>query len=343
MTTTTVQIREILELREKNILSRYASSSLKSLGRNNFEEQSPMGLDFQIDRDRILRSKSFRRLKHKTQVFFAPYHDHFRTRLTHTLEVSQISRTISRCLQLNEDLTESIALGHDLGHTPFGHRGEEALNTLIEGGFHHSRQSVRVVTLLENMNLTKETIDGIKCHSFGKNEAFTLEGRVVKIADKIAYINHDIDDALRAGLIVASDLPKDCLKILGETDNERIVTLLKDIFIHSYDRPEVVMSEEKSHYMYKLRDWMFKNVYHASFTTDSLKKADEILNRLFDDAYTRIQSLTPSCDDGKIKRCIADYIASMSDRYAISVYEKKFDDTNVLKKYMKISGLVFDE
>src|SRR6056297_736085 len=238
-------MREYIEKRELRELSEYASYSRESKGRKYEEKQCDFRTCYQRDRDRIIHSKAFRRLKHKTQVFIAPEGDHYRTRLTHTLEVSQIARTIARSLRLNEDLTEAISLGHDLGHTPFGHAGEEALDQVCEGEFSHNKQSLRVVNLLEKrkeeipgLNLTKEVRDGIANHT-GENKPETLEGCIVKIADRIAYINHDIDDALRAGLIELEDLPQKALKVLGKTHSQRIDTMVRDMIIESENKNEI--------------------------------------------------------------------------------------------------------
>ena len=257
---TTLTIREKLEQREIKNLSEYATLSINSKGRKKEEPQSDLRTDFQRDRDRILHSKAFRRLKHKTQVFLSPFDDHFRTRLTHTLEVSQIARTIARALDLNEDLVEAISLGHDLGHTPFGHCGEGVLNELVKGGFHHNIQSVRVVEVLENLNLCKETIDGIRTHSWGYKPT-TAEGKVVQLADKIAYINHDIEDSIRAGVISESDLPQDCIEYFSSNQSKRLNKMIIEIVNNSIGKPDISMSEEAWGYTTKLRTWMFENVY----------------------------------------------------------------------------------
>src|SRR5574344_2018504 len=255
-----ITIREKLENREKDYLSDIATKVVNSKGRKVYEEPSDLRTDFQRDRDRILHSKAFRRLKHKTQVFLSPFDDHFRTRLTHTLEVSQIGRTIARALDLNEDLVEEISLGHDLGHTPFGHCGEGVLNELMPNGFRHNEQSVRVVEILENLNLCKETVDGIMTHSWGL-KPITLEGQVVQLADKIAYINHDIDDSVRAGIISEEDLPKDCINYFSSDKNKRLTKMIMEIVDNSFEKEKVAMSEEGWHYTTKLRQWMFQNIY----------------------------------------------------------------------------------
>ena len=270
---TTLTIRENLEKREFEWLSDIATKSANSKGRKIQEPQSDLRTDFQRDRDRILHSKAFRRLKHKTQVFLSPFDDHFRTRLTHTLEVSQIGRTIARALDLNEDLVEAIALGHDLGHTPFGHCGEGVLNELVPGGFHHNIQSVRVVEVLEKLNLCQETIEGIKTHTWGFTPT-TPEGKVVQLADKIAYINHDIEDSIRAGVISESDLPKDCIEYFSSNQSKRLNKMITEIVNHSIGKTEIsdiAMSEEAWGYTTKLRQWMFENVYND----ESMAKLEE--------------------------------------------------------------------
>ena len=262
-------IRKHLEQRELEILSDFATKSVNSKGRKKLEDECNLRTCFQRDRDRILHSKAFRRLKHKTQVFLSPFDDHFRTRLTHTLEVSQIARTISRSLALNEDLTEAIALGHDLGHTPFGHCGEGVLDELVKGGFHHNIQSVRVVEVLEDLNLCRETIDGILTHTWGYVPK-TPEAQVVQLADKIAYINHDIEDSIRAGIISESDLPKDCIQYFSSIQSKRLDKMINEVVFNSLDMPKVAMSEEGWYYTTKLREWMFENVY-----VDSPAKLEE--------------------------------------------------------------------
>ncbi|MDO5718785.1 MAG: deoxyguanosinetriphosphate triphosphohydrolase, partial [Tissierellia bacterium] len=253
-------------MRQEDSLSKYASKSINSKGRRKLEEECEIRTCYQRDRDRILHSKAFRRLKHKTQVFISPEGDHYRTRLTHTLEVSQIARTLARALMLNEDLVEAIALGHDLGHTPFGHIGEDVLNSINPKGFRHYEQSLRVVDFLEmgskgrGLNLCYEVRDGILNHS-GENRANTLEGRIIKFSDRIAYINHDIDDSIRAGIIKEEDLPRDLTQVLGKSHGERINTMVVDIVKNSIDKPEVKMSEEVNDATMKLRAYMFENVY----------------------------------------------------------------------------------
>lgn len=313
-------IKYKLEQREIDNLSEYATKSRFSLGRKNQEDESSLRTDFQRDRDRIIHSKAFRRLKHKTQVFLSPYNDHFRTRLTHTLEVSQIARTIARALDLNEDLVEAISLGHDLGHTPFGHCGEGVLNELMEEGFHHNLQSVRVVEVLENLNLCQETVDGILTHTWGF-EPKTPEGQVVQLADKIAYINHDIEDSIRAGIIAESDLPKECIEYFSPIQKKRLNKMIIEIVNNSIGQKEVKMSEEGWHYTTKLREWMFENVYVDSPAKLEEVKARRIIQELF---QHYVDMLTPSCDPTKIKQMVCDYISGMTDHYAIEKFKEHF-------------------
>lgn len=310
-------IKDELEEREYHNLSEYATKSKESKGRKNpREEEYPIRTAFQRDRDKILHSKSFRRLKHKTQVFLSPFNDHFRTRLTHTLEVSQIARTMARALRLNEDLVEAISLGHDLGHTPFGHCGEGVLAELLPDGFSHNIQSVRVVEVLEDMNLCYETVDGILTHSWGYKPN-TPEAQVVQYADKIAYINHDIEDSVRAGVIAESDLPKDCLEYFSMNQSARLGKMITDVIMNSMDKPTVAMSEEGWHYVTKLRKWMFDNVYLDPVTKAEEKKARNIVKSLYE-YYT--DKLSTYCDKEDIPQLVTDYISGMSDQYAIRRY-----------------------
>lgn len=315
----TLTIREKLEQREYNNLSEFATKSANAT-RKVEEEKSDLRTDFQRDRDRILHSKAFRRLKHKTQVFLSPFDDHFRTRLTHTLEVSQIGRTIARALDLNEDLVEAISLGHDLGHTPFGHCGESVLNELVEGGFHHNIQSVRVVEVLENLNLCKETIDGIFTHTWGYNPK-TPEGKVVQLADKIAYINHDIEDSIRAGVISEDDLPKDCIQYFSSNQSKRLNKMIHEVVNNSIGKTDIAMSEEAWAYTTKLRDWMFENVYIDSPAKLEEKKARRVIKELF---YLYVEMLKPMCPPEKIVRLVTDYISGMTDRYAVEKFKENF-------------------
>lgn len=313
-------IREQLEKRELKYLSPYATKVLQSKGRKEFEEKDELRTDFQRDRDRILHSKAFRRLKHKTQVFLSPFDDHFRTRLTHTLEVSQIARTLARSLNLNEDLTEAIALGHDLGHTPFGHCGEGVLNELVEGGFYHNLQSVRVVEVLENLNLCQETIDGIRTHSWGF-KPLTLEAKAVQLADKIAYINHDIEDSIRAGVISESDLPKDCIEYFSSNPSERLNKMITEIVYNSVGKQDVSMSEEGWTYTTKLRSWMFDNVYIESPAKLEESKARHVVKELY---YLYMDMVKDICPPDKAQRVVVDYISGMTDRYAIERFKRNF-------------------
>lgn len=315
----TLTIREKLEQREFNNLSDIATKSANAT-RKVEEERSDLRTDFQRDRDRILHSKAFRRLKHKTQVFLSPFDDHFRTRLTHTLEVSQIGRTIARALDLNEDLVEAISLAHDLGHTPFGHCGESVLNELVNGGFHHNIQSVRVVEVLENLNLCKETIDGIFTHTWGYTPK-TPEGQVVQLADKIAYINHDIEDSIRAGVISEDDLPKDCIQYFSSNQSKRLNKMIHEVVNNSLGNSNIAMSEEAWGYTTKLRDWMFQNVYIDSPAKQEEKKARRVIQELF---YLYVEMLKPMCPQEKIVRIVTDYISGMTDRYAVEKFKENF-------------------
>ncbi|OGI03759.1 MAG: deoxyguanosinetriphosphate triphosphohydrolase [Candidatus Melainabacteria bacterium GWF2_37_15] len=312
--------KQQLEL-EQLCLSEHAAKSSKSLGRKNPEQPCPIRTEFQRDRDRILHSKAFRRLKHKTQVFLSPLGDHYRTRMTHTLEVSQIARTIARALRLNEDLTEAIALGHDLGHTPFGHSGEYVLNELLDNGFKHNEQSLRVVDSLEPLNLTEETRDGILNHTgFGK--PFTMEGQIVKVADRIAYLNHDIDDAERAGLIKENELPEYAVNVLGKGKSERIAFIIKDIIRNSENSIE--MSYECDNAMNNvLRNWMFTHIYTDSPAKTEENKARKIIRDLFYFYVEHFHLIKKDSDDKK-ERLVADYIAGMTDRFAMADYMNKF-------------------
>lgn len=323
-------LREELERREETSLSPYAAKSSQSRGRLRPEEPCDVRTSFQRDRDRIIHSKAFRRLKHKTQVFISPEGDHFRTRLTHTLEVSQIARTIARGLALNEDLTEAIALGHDLGHTPFGHAGEEALDRVFPEGFSHSEQSLRVVDLLEQgkgLNLTWEVRNGIRNHS-GDGRPATLEGQIVRLADRFAYINHDIDDALRGGIIKESDLPKDCIRLLGDRHRIRLNTMIMDMVRASWGQPEIGMSPEIEEATRELRQFMFDHVYIGSVAKSEESKAKELLVTLYRLFVARPEKLPDEyqamIETYRLERTVVDYISGMTDRFALKVYEKLF-------------------
>ncbi len=324
-------IREQLEDEERHRLSSFATCSADTKGREKQIAPCPMRTDFQRDRDRIIHCKSFRRLKHKTQVFLSPEGDHYRTRLTHTLEVAQIARTIARCLRLNEDLTEAIALGHDLGHTPFGHIGERTLDTLMPEGFRHNEQSRRCVEVLENdgdgLNLTLEVRDGILCHS-GKQVSTTLEGQCVRRADRIAYLNHDLDDALRGGILQPHELPADCLQVLGQTHGERINTMITDIVKSSIDQPTLSMSPLVQSAMDGLREFMFARVYRDSWRQTEEEKCDHVIRHLFQ-YYSEHPGEMPEefvligYREGTA-RAVCDYISCMTDRFAIRTYQQLF-------------------
>ncbi|MBQ2645729.1 deoxyguanosinetriphosphate triphosphohydrolase [bacterium] len=321
---TTKTIREISEDLEFTNLSEFAAKSKNSRGRKIKEIPCPLRTDFQRDRDRILYSGAFRRLKHKTQVFFSPDDDNYRTRMTHTLEVSQVSRTIAKALRLNEELTEAIALGHDIGHTPFGHSGETVLNEIMEGGYRHNEQSVRVAEVIENLNLTKETLNGIVCHSYALEPAYTLEGQIVQLADKIAYINHDIDDAIRARIIRQEDLPKDSIEYFSSDKNVRFTKMIYDIVETSYGQNFVKMSEECFEHMKILRKWMFDNVYLDSLAKHEENKAKNIVKTLFEYYYNELEKKYPSSTEQALKRTVCDYISGMTDRYAIVKFKELF-------------------
>ncbi|MGN0014569.1 MAG: deoxyguanosinetriphosphate triphosphohydrolase [Candidatus Gastranaerophilaceae bacterium] len=334
----TKSIREISEETEFQYLSQYAAKSRESRGRKISETPCPLRTDFQRDRDRILYSGSFRRLKHKTQVFFSPDDDNYRTRMTHTLEVSQVSRTIAKALRLNEDLTEAIALGHDIGHTPFGHSGESVLNEIMEGGYRHNEQSVRVAEIIENLNLTKETLNGIVCHSYALEPAFTLEGQIVQLADKIAYINHDIDDAVRARIIKAEDLPKDSIEYFSADKNVRFTKMIYDIVETSYNKDFVRMSEECFYHMKILRTWMFDNVYLGSAAKSEENKAQNIIRMLFEYYYDFLKKRYPSSEEKALKRTVCDYISGMTDRYALVKFKEIYLPTSL--KYVKTDSFL---
>jgi len=300
-----------------------------SIGRPSSEPPDGVRNDFQRDRDRIIHAKAFRRLMHKTQVFISPDGDHFRTRLTHTLEMMQVSRTIARFLGLNEDLTEAIALGHDLGHTPFGHTGEEALSrVLAEGGyrdgFRHNEHSLRVVDVLEKggkgLNLTHEVRDGVLNHT-GKGYPATREGEIVRVADRIAYVNHDVDDALRAGVISWSDLPKGPLKVLGDRMSVRIDVMVRDMILTSRERGEISLSEEVYVALMELRTWLSKNVYHNPRSREN-QKAGNVVAALFDHYLHRPEERAKSDPDPVTET--VDFVAGMTDRYALAIYKRLF-------------------
>ena len=325
-------IREELERRQHTMLSPHACLDENSVGRDREEPQCDIRPVFQRDRDRILHSKAFRRLKNKTQVFLTPKGDHYRTRLSHTLEVSQNARTIAKALRLNEDLVEAIALGHDLGHTPFGHAGEHVLNELCEGGFKHNEQSVRVVERLEKggqgLNLTWEVRDGIRNHQTSLMP-HTLEGKIVRLSDKIAYINHDIDDAIRARILTENDIPLKYRKVLGHSTKDRLNTLVHNMIINSMDKNDICMSPEVEEAMRGLRQFMFDNLYRNSVAKTEETKAKELLRRLFF-YYMERPEIMPEqftrmiVDGEKVDRVVCDYIAGMTDQYAIAKFNEFF-------------------
>lgn len=335
-----MNIREKIEKNENLTLDKQATLSVDSLGREVFEEKDPIRTCFMVDRDRIIHSKSFRRLKHKTQVYIKTFGDHYRTRLTHTLEVAQIGRTIGVGIGLNENLIEAIALGHDLGHVAFAHNGEEVLAEFLEEGFRHNEQSVRVVKKLERdgrgLNLTYEVIDGILNHSGlseGVNKAKTLEGRIVQYSDKIAYLNHDIDDSIRAKLLTEDDLPKDVIQVLGKTHSERIEVLISDMIRETRinlenNIYEVGQSDEVKEAMIELRRFMFTNVYLGDVLKGERDKAKFILRQLLKHYCKHCEKLPKlygeiAKEEG-LKRAVADYIAGMSDDYCIGIFNELF-------------------
>jgi dGTPase len=338
----TVTLRQQLEARERDILAPQAAKSADSKGRLRPEREDDVRPAFQRDRDRIIHCKAFRRLKHKTQVFFAPTGDHYRTRLTHTLEVSQIARTIAKVLRLHEELTEAIALGHDLGHTPFGHAGERVIDSLMPGGFNHYEQSLRIVDTLENdgagLNLTWEVRDGIAKHSKGKSGApvrmpeklrsSTIEGQIMRVADLIAYVNHDIDDATRAGLLRAEDLPVEPVEILGGSSSARIGSLVKDVVTETLagGLTEIRMSDRVLDAVLKLRSFLFDAVYENSVATVEFKKATGILTGLWEKvreqpaAFLDVRTIERDGLDAAAR----DFLAGMTDRYAVRLFEQLY-------------------
>ena len=335
-------LREQLEAREREILAPQAARSAESRGRLRPESEDDVRPAFQRDRDRIIHSKAFRRLKHKTQVFFAPTGDHYRTRLTHTLEVSQIARTIAKVLRLHEELTEAIALGHDLGHTPFGHAGERVIDRLMPGGFNHYEQSLRIVDVLENggrgLNLTWEVRDGIAKHSKGKSgapvgvadglRASTIEGQIMRVADLIAYVNHDIDDAIRAGLLSADQLPREPIGILGATSSARIATLVKDVVTETLagNLTEIRMSARVLDAVLALRSFLFEAVYENTIATAEFRKATDILSGLWEKVRERPDEFLDrrTIDADGLDVATRDFIAGMTDRYAVRLFEQLF-------------------
>jgi dGTPase len=333
-------IRETLENIEAETLVPRAARSAETRGRDRAEEEDDLRPSYQRDRDRIIHCKAFRRLKHKTQVFLAPEGDHYRTRLTHVLEVTQIARTIAKSLRLNEVLTEAIGLGHDLGHSAFGHAGEAALNKLVRGGFDHYRQSVRVVETLENdgrgLNLTVEVRDGILKHSKGEKgellrsrpraRALTLEGDIVRISDIVAYVNHDIDDGIRAGLLTEDDIPKPIRDTLGRTGSQRIDRMVRDVIDSTLacGYEAIAMSPEVLDALEELRRYMFEHMYLIPAVRDELEKAKRIITALFEHVVAHAEEFLPIESEETTERLAIDFIAGMTDRYAINLYEKLF-------------------
>ncbi len=321
--------RERIENTERQILSPLAALSAESKGREIYEKPCDFRTDFQRDRDRVLHCKAFRRLRHKTQVFLAPEGDHYRTRLTHTLEVSQIARTVARALQLNEDLTEAIALAHDLGHTPFGHAGERALNRCMDGGFRHYEQSVRVMQRLEKegqgLNVTWEVQNGVLCHTTG-DWAATLEGRIVRVADHIAYINHDIDDALRANVFCESDIPADINEVLGDNRARRFNVLISSLVENS--EKDIQMAPDVQSAFDRLHTFMFERLYYNPIAKNEEKKVDDFIHRLFTYFCEHPEKLPKEClnisEKEGVERAVCDYIAGMTDTYALELYETIF-------------------
>lgn len=324
-----MNIRESMEQREQKMLSPYAALSLCSRGRERQEEECDVRTVYQRDRDRILHSKAFRRMKDKTQVFVAPQGDHYRTRLTHTLEVSQIARTIAKALRLNEDLVEAIALGHDLGHTPFGHAGERALDAVNPDGFAHYKQSVRVAQVLEKngegLNLTWEVRDGILNHRTSGNPS-TLEGQVVRLSDKIAYIHHDMDDAIRGGILTEADVPKEICEVIGSSPTERLDHFIHDIVTNSMDKDDILMSEPVAEAMTKIRQFMFERVYKNPIAKSEEGKAEMLMETLYQHFLKHLDDLPEeylnllSVGEPR-EKVVCDYVGAMTDRFAIAVYE----------------------
>jgi dGTPase len=348
-----ITIRQDLEQREREILAPQAAKSADTRGRLRPEAEDAIRPAFQRDRDRIIHSKAFRRLKHKTQVFFAPTGDHYRTRLTHTLEVSQIARSIAKVLRLNEELTEAIALGHDLGHTPFGHAGERVLNDLIPGGFNHYEQSLRIVDVLEHdgrgLNLTWEVRDGIARHSKGKSgmpvgadaehRAATIEGQIARVADIIAYVNHDIDDAVRAGLLREEDLPPERIEVLGGTSSERIGRMVTDVVLKTLEcgLAEIRMSDRILDATVGLRSFLFDAVYENDVATAEFKKAAGILGGLWVKVRERPTEFLDArtVESEGLDAAARDFLAGMTDRYAVNLYEQLF----IPKPWVSLTGI----
>jgi len=324
-------IKEKTYKMEQEFLSPFAAKSNATKGRDIYETPCEMRTEYQRDRDRIIYSKAFVRLKNKTQVFFSPEGDHYVTRLTHTLDVAQIARSLARALSLNEDLTEAIALGHDLGHTPFGHSGERILNKLSPSGFKHNEQSVRVVEVLEKdgkgLNLTKEVRDGILNHKMGLHPS-TLEGQCVNVADRIAYINHDLNDAVRAGILKLSDVPTDIVEILGSTSRERINTAVSSVYRNSLGKPKVELEDEVLQASEKLRAFMFERVYQTKYARGEEEKAERMISATYE-YFIKNPSELPQTyinltEKYSVEQVVCDYLSSMTDRYAVYTFNKLF-------------------
>lgn len=332
MSLSVTQIRESTEALEQQVLHPLAARSSQSLGREIPEDRCTIRTAFQRDRDRILHSKAFRRLKHKTQMFIAPVGDHYRTRLTHTLEVAQVSRTIARALRLNEDLTESIALGHDLGHPPFGHTGERILDELSPIGFHHQQQGLRIVKVLEKLNLTREVLDGMEGLTETKPQFLTLEAQIVDTADRMAYLHHDVEDARRAGLMTDTDLPQDILNTLGKTRQERLDRMVVDMVqtslqAMSSDHPRIALSPEIWEAVMSLRQWMFDHVYLAPAREVQTNNVRRVITALYEFYLDNPQALNATnlppedTENNPAERRVLDYVAGMTDRFALEAYK----------------------
>ncbi len=330
-----MSIKENVFKKEDLILSPYATKSINTKGRLKEEEPCQMRTEFQRDRDRIMYSKAFLRLKNKTQVFFSPEGDHYVTRLTHTLDVMQVARSICRSLNLNEDLSEAISLGHDLGHTPFGHAGERVLDKLTKKGFKHNEQSLRVVDCIENdlrgLNLTIEVRDGILNHKMSGNP-MTLEGQAVSLADRIAYLNHDVDDAIRAGVIKLSDIPKSIIQVLGESGKDRINTMITSVYTESFGKNKIALTSEVNTAVTELRNFMFERVYLREYALKEEEKANRLLSALFDYFINNIDKLPELykklLETTDKEQVVCDYVSGMTDRYAVNVFKSIFIPLN---------------
>ena len=322
-----MNVREMIERREEETLSPFATLSKNSKGRQQPLKKCDLRTDFLRDRDRIIHCKSFRRLKHKTQVFLTPEGDHYRTRLTHTFEVAQIARTIARSLCLNEDLTEAIALGHDLGHTPFGHSGERGLQKTCPYGFKHNEQSLRVIDVLEyggeGMNLTYEVRDGILNHT-GENKPATVEGQIIRLADKIAYINHDIDDSIRAGVISEDDIPNEFVEYYGNSTTGRISSMIHSVVENSRNKDKIRMDEHGYEMLMKLREFMFERVYRNPFVMAEEERAHNIISELYEYFYKNPDQLPEEYPRQDLHRDVCDYVAGMTDTYCVYKYKEIF-------------------